>query len=387
MSTYVCNWPSDIRFGPGTLSEVGPLARAKGPRCLVFTGKHPERVAVAIDALRASGVDHTGYAVDGEPTFESVREATALARDMGPDCIVAVGGGSVIDAAKAVAMLFTNGGNPLDYAEVIGEGKPVKQASLPFIAAPTTAGTGAEVTRNAVLKSSQHKVKVSLRSPLMLASVVLLDPTITCGLPPEQTAVSGMDALSQLMEAFVARRANPWTDAWCQAGIPLALRALPRACAEPDHLAARGEMLLAACWSGLALAHAGLGAVHGFAAAAGGMTDLPHGLICARLLAPVTRANVEALQAIGPDGELALRKYRALAQWCSGNPDASADTLGPLLDEWTAKLPLPFVEKVDVPLQPLIEATQKSSSMKGNPVALPDHVLSTAWQESGLAAR
>jgi alcohol dehydrogenase class IV len=361
--------PAHVVFGAGALRESIPLLLAHGPRLLLLTGGTPDRAAPLTGLLRAAGAELLLAPVRGEPTFTSVRSLVAEARSFRPDAVAALGGGSVIDTGKAVAMLLTNGGDPLDYAEVIGRNQPVTRPALPFTALPTTAGAGAEATRNAVLRDPEQHIKVSLRSPLMVPRLVIIDPTTTSSLSPAVTAATGLDALSQLIEPLVSIKANPATDALCRAGIPRIARALPRACATPDDLEARADLALAAWWSGLALANAGLGAVHGFAAALGGMIDAPHGLICARFLVPVMRTNLDALRASGPEGSTGLDRYREIAALLTGYPDASAEDGLAWLTTWINALPLPPLPPIPDPAA-TITAAAHSSSMKGNPVPL-----------------
>lgn len=368
--TPVFDWstPARVLFGPGRVRELGSLVASWGHRCLLFTGADPSRAETARASLREAGLAVDVVPVSGEPTFAVVREALARAIAQGTELVVAVGGGSVIDTAKAVAMLLSNGGDPIDYAEVIGRGMPVTQPSIPWAAVPTTAGAGAEATRNAVLVDRSSAAKVSLRSPLMVAPLVVIDPALAVSLPPAVTAATALDALSQLIEPFVSVRATPMTDALARAGIPLITRSLPRACVQPDDLAARGDLALAACWSGLALANAGLGAVHGFAAALGGRMDIPHGLVCARFLAPVCAANIDALRRAGDPGGL-LAKYRELAALLTGDAAAREEDGVRWIEDFVRGLPLAALPPIDQ-AEMVIEAALRSSSMKGNPFAL-----------------
>ncbi|RPI12577.1 MAG: iron-containing alcohol dehydrogenase, partial [Acidobacteriales bacterium] len=277
-----------IVFGPGTLREIAPAVREMGVRALPVTGSRPE-IATGL------GLDCVPYAVPGEPTVDLVRQGVQLAREERCDVVIGLGGGSAIDAAKAIAALVPNSGEPLDYLEVVGKGRALEKPSLPFIAVPTTAGTGSEVTRNAVLASPDHRVKASLRSPYMLARLAVVDPELTYDLPPAVTASTGLDALTQLIEPYVSSRANPMTDSLCVEGMRRAARSLPRAFADGRDGEARLDMSLASLFGGLALANAGLGAVHGFAAPIGGAFEAPHGAVCAALLPLVMDANIRAL--------------------------------------------------------------------------------------------
>ena len=281
-----------IIFGPGTVAEVAPAARAMGSRALLVTGRSP----------RLAGLEGVPFPVTGEPTVDAVREGVRLLRAERCDLVISVGGGSAIDAGKAIAILTTNSGEPLDYLEVVGRGQAIQQASLPFIAVPTTAGSGTEVTRNAVLVSAEHKQKASLRSPLMLPRLAVVDPELTYELPPPLTAATGLDALTQLIEPFVSVRSNPMTDAFCVDGMRRAARSLSRAFTDGHDAEARLDMSLASLFGGLALANAGLGAVHGFAASIGGAFAAPHGAVCAALLPHVMEANLRAMRFRAPRG-------------------------------------------------------------------------------------
>lgn len=215
-----------IIFGCGSSAEVGPICRAHGTRALVVTGSRPERADFLRSLLASAGVNSAVFPTHGEPTVKEVSEGAEQARRVGADVIVGIGGGSAVDAAKAVAALATQPQGVMHYLEVIGAGHPLEQAPLPVIALPTTAGTGAEVTRNAVLSSLEHQVKASLRHAAMLPRVAILDPALAVTCPAEVTAASGMDALTQCLEAYVSSRAQPMTDALCVEGIQRAMASL-----------------------------------------------------------------------------------------------------------------------------------------------------------------
>ena len=359
-----------IVFGPGKRAELPALAASFGSRLLLVTGKSGR----GGDGLQP--VLHVR--IEGEPTFEMLRAQLPAVRTAACDVVVAVGGGSVLDAGKALAMLLANPGDPLDYAEVIGAGRPIAHPSVPFIAVPTTAGTGAEATRNAVLGSPSHGVKVSLRSPLMLPRVALVDPELALGLPPALTAATGMDALSQLIEPFVSCRANPLVDALCRDGIPRIAHALPRAFTHGHDLAARTDLALGALYSGMALANAGLGAVHGFAGAIGGAFPAPHGAICARLLAGVCAANFQPLEKEQKQTSNHW-KFFELARLLTDDPQATPAQGVRWLSELCERLHIPRLAEYGVTpaaVPGLVKQAQQASSMKGNPVALPADVLS-----------
>ena len=359
-----------IMFGPGKRAELPALGASFGSRLLLVTGKSGRGGEGLQPALHLR--------VDGEPTFDLIRGHIIAARAAACDVVVAVGGGSVLDAGKALAMLLANPGDPLDYAEVIGAGRPITQPSVPFIAVPTTAGTGAEATRNAVLGSPAHGVKVSLRSPLMLPRVALVDPELALGLSPALTAATGMDALSQLIEPFVSCRANPLVDALCRDGIPRIAHALPRAFTHGHDLAARTDLALGALYSGMALANAGLGAVHGIAGAIGGAFPAPHGAICARLLAGVCAANFQPLEKEHVRSSNHW-KFSELARLLTDDPQATPVQGVRWLSELCERLHIPRLTDYGVTpsaVPGLVKQAQQASSMKGNPVALPADVLS-----------
>jgi len=361
-----------IVFGPGRLREVGPAAREFGRHAFLVTGRDPARAQRLPGLLAAGNTAVTSFALAGEPTTDAVTAAAAQARAAGCDFVIGFGGGSAIDAAKAVAALLTNPGDLLDYLEVVGRAQPLVRLAAPCVAIPTTAGTGAEVTRNAVLASPARHFKASLRSASMLPRLALVDPELTLDLPPALTAASGLDALTQLIEPYVSCRANPLTDALCVDGIRLAARALRRAFHDGHDAAAREDMALASLLSGLALANAGLGAVHGFAAPIGGMFPAPHGAVCAALLPSVMAANLAAARARQPGGET-LRRYEEVARLLTNRPTAAADDGVAWTRQLVTELQIPSLaayglQPADVPS--LVEKAAQASSMKANPLPL-----------------
>jgi len=371
-----------IVFGPGTCRELPALAAGYGRRVFLVTGANPERYAALFAALRAGLDSVETFAVRGEPTVALAEAGVQHLRASASTVVVAIGGGSVIDAGKAIAALAANPGEALDYLEIVGRGKSLPSAPLPFIAVPTTAGTGAEATRNAVLSVPEARVKVSLRSAAMLPRVALVDPELALGLPAAVTAATGMDALTQLIEPYLSCRANPMTDALCRDGIGRVAGALPRAFVAPDDLRARNDLALGALYSGMALANAGLGAVHGFAGPIGGAFAAPHGAVCAALLAPVLRANLDALRARAP-GHPALARMTEVACWMTGDSAATADAAATFCAELSRKLAIPGlgawgVRSADVP--GLVEKAAAASSMKGNPLPLTPAELAAALE-------
>jgi alcohol dehydrogenase class IV len=366
-----------IIFGAGALEQAGPLAAGLGRRALLVAGGFKGHTAALLALLERHGVAAITFAIPGEPDVATVAAGVAEARAAGCDLIVGIGGGSAVDAGKAIAALLANEGEALDYLEVVGKGKSLLLPPAPYIAIPTTAGTGAEVTRNAVLASPQHRVKVSLRSPLMLPKVAIVDPELTYSLPPAVTASTGLDALTQLVEPFVSNAANPLTDALCREGMARVARSLRRAFANRQDAAAREDMALASLFGGLALANARLGAVHGFAGVVGGIFPAPHGAVCARLLPAVTAANIRALRERAPDSPT-LPRYDEVGRILTGDPHATAADAVAWIAALVADLVIPPLSSyglgpADFPA--VVAQSQKASSMKGNPIPLTDAEL------------
>jgi alcohol dehydrogenase class IV len=366
-----------IIFGPGAVRELPDIASTFGKRALIVTGRDRLRCAGLIAMLEGKGLVCTLFRVAGEPSIELVREGAALMRSASAEFVISIGGGSAIDAGKAIAAIAANPGDVLDYIEVIGRTLSFEKAPMPFLAVPTTAGTGSEVTRNAVLGSKQHAVKASLRSASMLARVAIVDPDLTLGMPAAVTASTGLDALTQLIEPFVSIRANPFTDALCRDALPKIARALPRAWENGDNGEARAAMSYSSLLSGLALANAGLGVVHGFAAAIGGMFDAPHGNICAAILPHAIAANLQALRARAPESP-ALERYHEAARLTTGESRASAQDLVTWVANLTQHLRIPGLGAWGIGEQnvvPIVERASRASSMKANPLPLTDSEL------------
>jgi alcohol dehydrogenase class IV len=359
-----------IIFGNGTLAQSASAAAAFGKKALVVTGRNPDRAADLIASLKAEGVLCETFAVSGEPTVDLARQAAGLKADV----VIGFGGGSVIDLAKAAAALMNNPGDPLDYLEVIGKGQPLIERPAPCIAIPTTAGTGAEVTKNAVLASTEHKVKVSMRHPLMIPDLAIVDPECTLSMPPAVTASTGLDALTQLLEAFITKKANPMTDGFCREGLPRAVCSLRRVFENGDDLAAREDMALASLFGGLALANAGLGAVHGFAGPVGGMFSAPHGMVCAALLPHVMKANLKAMTD--------LSRLKEFARMTGGETaEDGIDWLAGLCHDLKVP-PLSSMGITEADFPSIVEKSKNASSMKGNPVELSEAELTGILQEA-----
>jgi len=368
-SSFAFATATSVLFGAGRADELPDLVGGLGARPFVCTGARSERHAELIDRLPSP---HVIFPQAGEPTLDDARDAAAAARAHGADVVVAVGGGSVLDLGKAVAALLGNGTDPLDHLEIVGRGQPITRSSVPFVAVPTTAGTGAEVTANAVLAAPEAGLKASLRSPYLLPRVALVDPLLTLDCPLDVTAASGLDALTQCLEPLVSVQANPVTDGLAREGLRRAGRALRRAHADGSDVGARTDMALCSLLGGMALANAKLGAVHGIAGVIGGMVDIPHGAACAALLAPVVEANVQALRARDA-ADPALDRYADAARLLTGQPDATVERGVAWLRETVSLLRVPGLDAYGLPAQRSDEIVAKaagSSSMKGNPVRL-----------------
>ncbi|MEO5770312.1 MAG: iron-containing alcohol dehydrogenase [Polyangia bacterium] len=371
-----------ILVGGGVRDQVADAVISYGGRSvLLITGRSSDRAAPLAAALGARGVTTHLFAVSGEPTVEVARAGVQVCQSVRADVVVALGGGSALDVGKAVAALVTNDGDPLDYLEVVGRGRVLAAAPLPFVAIPTTAGTGSEVTRNAVLSVPEARVKASLRSPLMLPRLAVIDPDLLSGVPASVIASSGVDALSQVIEPFLSIRSNPITDALARDGIQRSARSLRRAYlgALVDDADARSDLALASLCSGFCLANAGLGAVHGFAAPAGGMFGAPHGAVCAALLPHVLEVNLRALRERAPEHPALARmdELAALLTGANRQDVTAADGIAFVTDLCQA-LHIPGLgrhgmTRGDIPA--LVEKAKVASSMKGNPLPLTDAEL------------
>jgi alcohol dehydrogenase class IV len=364
-----------VVFGAGrAAAELAPLVAGLGTRPLVCTGAHPDRQAALIATLPAP---HAVFPVAGEPTVDVLRAALAAAREHGADVVVGLGGGSPVDVAKAVAVLLRNAGDPVDFLPVPGPARGLTRPGVPCVAVPTTAGTGSEVTANSVFAVPEQRVKVSIRSPLMLPTVAVVDPVLTLGCPPAATASSGLDALTQCLEPFVSVKANPVTDGLAREGLRRAARGLRRAYADGADLDARTDLAICALLGGMALANAKLGAVHGFASVVCGLVDVPHGMACAALLVPVVEANVRA--------GAAPERYREAARLLTGRPDATVADGVAWLRETVELLRVPRLGAFGLrPEQAgeVVAKTMTASSTQGNPVVLAEERLRTILAEA-----
>jgi alcohol dehydrogenase class IV len=373
-----------IIFGPGKVNSLGDLCNSLGDRALIITGTPQAITERIVFLLQGSHIKSLIYTIQTEPTVAIVRNVVDLARQSLCNLIVGIGGGSAIDTSKATASLVTDPGDVVDYLEVVGLNKPLSNPPLPLIAIPTTAGTGSEVTKNAVIESPEHHVKVSLRSPFLSPKIALVDPELTRNLPPDITAITGLDALTQLIEPYTSNFPNPISDALCREGIKLVANSLAKAYDDGDDMIAREKMALASLFSGLALSNAKLGAVHGLAGPIGGEISAHHGAICARLLPEVMKANIEAIAArssTNPAGE----RYAEVARLLTGNPNSTADDAVRWVRDICRQInikPLSLFGMVNEQFSRIIDYAKVASSMKGNPITLSDAELRNILGES-----
>lgn len=366
-----------IIFGPGAIQELAPSARALGSRVLFVRGGTEERVHGWIRQLQTEDLVVCEFPVTSEPTVELVISGVEQAKAAKCDAVVAMGGGSVLDCGKAIATMLANPGSVYDYLEVVGKGKALVNAAMPCIAVPTTAGTGTEVTRNAVLGVTEKSVKVSLRGPQMLPRVAIVDPQLTYTLPPAFTASSGMDALTQLVEPFLSIGANAITDPLCRDGMARVRRSLVAAYQEADAAQAREDMSIAALFGGMALANAKLGAAHGFAGPIGGKYSAGHGAICGRLLPVVVETNLRALREREPQNPV-LGRFDELARILSGRAEATAEDGIEWLYSLREILRIPPLSDYGVRAEDfadLVSMAIQSNSLKGNPIKLTEMEL------------
>jgi alcohol dehydrogenase class IV len=361
-----------IVFGPGKIHEAISASSSLGRRALIVCGSAADRLDSFVGELEARSVECTVFSTMGEPTISRVLDGVEIAKKAECEIVIGYGGGSALDGAKAISALMTNPGDPLDYLEVVGRGNPLTKPCAPCICIPTTAGAGSEVTRNAVLASPEHRVKVSLRSPRMFPLLAVIDPDLTHSLPAPITASTGMDALTQLIEPFVCNNANPLIDAICREGVRRAALWLRPAYYEGGNAEARENMALASLFGGLALTNAGLGAVHGLAAPLGGMFPVPHGTACARLLPFVMEANLSALNSRAKDSP-AFDRYDEIARLLTGRSSARANEGADLAFSLCSEFSVPSLSNFGLTerdLPAIAAKAQKSSSMKGNPIQL-----------------
>lgn len=367
----------EIVFAPGKISSVGELSKRFGRKAMIVTRGYSIRsngyLLSVENALSAENMRffHLNFS-SGEPTVSDVNKGAKIARKEKPDLIIGIGGGSTIDVAKAISGMATNPGNIEDYLEGVGKGLSVTIPSIPFIAVPTTSGTGSEVTKNAVISSDTPGYKKSIRSPFLIPNIALLDPELTVSVPAHTTAETGMDALTQLLESFVSAKKQPIPQALSLYGIKLAFKYLLRAVENPADIKAREGMMLSSLLSGICLANSGLGAAHGIAAALGALAFIPHGKACAMLIPKVMRINLS--HCIGDFAEIAtaINIGHGLAD------DKKADKVVLAVESLSNNIGIPThfsSEELGPELVPNLVSGAQGSSMKGNPVKLTNQQI------------
>lgn len=377
MAKFEFSTSDKIIFGNGTLSRVASLAPAFGRQALIVCGSGSVPLESLFQFLNDAGVSGEIFRVAGEPDDSTIREGLERATAARCDFVIGYGGGSVLDTGKAIAALMTNPGDLMEYLEVVGHGKEIPNTAAPMIAVPTTAGTGTEVTRNAVISSTDHHVKVSMRSRKMIPKLAIVDPELTYSMPPAVTASTGMDALTQVIEAYVSNRANPMTDIIAREGIRRGARSLLRAFQNGEDKDAREDMAMTSLLGGLALANGGLGAVHGFAGPIGGMFNAPHGAICASLLPHVMKYNVTALADHKGKGQVRSR-YQDIAILLTGDPESDIEDGVRWIENLAESLKIPGLHEIGIKKEDfdqIIQQSKVSSSMQKNPVRLDESML------------
>lgn len=371
-----------IEFGSGAITRLPALARQYGDHALLVTGSssflQSPHWHTLVQALAKAKISWVHQKIPGEPSPQLVDEAVARLRSHTIDVVIGIGGGSALDAAKAIAGLLKPGNSVMDHLEGVGPELPYLGPTTPFIAVPTTAGTGSEATKNAVLSvQGRDGFKKSFRDEKLVAEYALVDPDLLATCPPAVVAANGMDAFTQLLESYVSSRASPMTDSLAWGGMKAARDGLLALYADTGNALARERMAYAALVSGITLAQVGLGSVHGLAAPLGAFFPIPHGVACGTLVAAATHINIAALRARAPDHP-ALEKYalvgRLLTKQGSTSQETTHAALIATLEDWTRELNLPTlshygVTRADIPR---IVANSRGSSMKTNPITLED---------------
>lgn len=378
MPPFAIAMPQRILFGRGEAQKAPTLLAPFGPRGLIIHGASATRAHWLLDALQAAGIETLALPCPSEPTLPMLDAALARSRPFAPTWVASLGGGAALDLGKALAALIPAPTHPLDHLELVGKGLPLTTPPLPFIAIPTTAGTGAEATKNAVIGLPNHGRKVSLRDDRMLARLAIVDPALTDNTPRATTLASGLDAITQVIEPYLSSKATPFTDALTAPAIPQGLNALKRLM-ETEDPDARDALAHTSLTGGIALANAGLGAVHGLAGVIGGLTPAPHGAICGALLAPILRLN--RARATGETARRLDTVFHHIAQTLGGTPDTAPETLA----RWARASGLPGLTAQGLPTslhEETAQAALASSSMKGNPVPLTAQDLTAALRSA-----
>jgi len=375
---------SRIIFGSGSIEKLDAILPGLGKSCLLVLGKKNPDPAIIISKLDKHGIKAATIHIEHEPAIADIEHAIAEGRKNNSDFVIGFGGGSVIDAGKAAAALLNNDGELLDYLEVVGKGQPVENHSKTYIAIPTTAGTGSEVTRNAVIAVPDKRVKVSMRHQNLLPAIALVDPLLTLTVPQAVTASTGMDAFTQVIEPYLTQVTNPFVDILCARAIPLGRKNLMACYQNGQDVYAREKMAFVSLMGGFALANAKLGAVHGFAGPLGGMFDAPHGAICAALLPAVMEVNAHLLKTRAPEGEK-IQRFEQVARWVTGDDHAEIQDGVEAVGALGKFLKIPSlsnygIREEDFPA--IIHKAKRSSSMKGNPGLLSEDDMALILKKS-----
>ncbi|USD42178.1 iron-containing alcohol dehydrogenase [Vibrio sp. SCSIO 43135] len=380
-----------IIFGEGALQSSLSTLNQYGYSVLLVTGQDPSRSEIVVNYLKSQSMRYQHVAVSGEPNITMIEETAVVGRRFKPDMVVSIGGGSVIDMGKALAAIIPNQGDVYDYVEVVGRNVPLKTKPLPFIAIPTTASTGSEVTRNAVLRSGQDKVKVSLRSPDMLADVAIVDPTLTYGTDLYTSGRGAMDAFTHLMEAYVCGEPNPLTDMVCEEGLRRLSGSILAGCLQDDHRS-RADLSFAAMLGGMAITNAKLGAAHGLASALGGKLNAPHSVITAQLAPHVMRENIAAAKQAGRND--VIYRYSKIAQLVTGRTNVHVDDGVLWVQMMLDRLKLPLLNEFGVcstSFEQVADDALMSIAIKGNPLPLTKarlvHILEQVCECNGSCTK
>ncbi|MCX7092972.1 MAG: iron-containing alcohol dehydrogenase [Methylobacter sp.] len=376
-----------ISYGSGRAAEVPALAAGYGRTALLVTGKQSFCATAGwqtfTQALEKNGVSWLHFTVSGEPSPMLVDQAVSRFRNKAIDVVIGIGGGSVLDAAKAIAGLLPHGNSVMDHLEGVGNNIPYRGPSTPFIAVPTTAGTGSEATKNAVLSvQGPNGFKKSFRDECLIPEYAIIDPDLLTTCPPELVAADGMDAFTQLLESYVSLKANPFIDALAWSGMTAVKEGFFAAWQgnEPEAGLGRAAMAYAALLSGITLAQVGLGSVHGLASPLGAFFPIPHGVVCGTLVSVATEINITAMQQREPQNP-ALAKYAQVGRLLTGRDDlddtGAHSALIALLADWSEQLQLPRLNGYGISADdfPMIIANSRGSSMLTNPIVLTDREI------------
>ncbi|WED28135.1 iron-containing alcohol dehydrogenase [Vibrio sp. DW001] len=364
-----------VIFGEGALNSSLSVFNQYGYSVLLVTGKNMARAVPVVGYLKSQNMRYQHVSISGEPNISMVEETAVVGRRFKPDMVVAIGGGSVIDMGKALSAIIPNQGDLYDYVEVVGRSVPLKTKPLPFIAIPTTASTGSEVTNKAVLRSGQDRVKVSLRSPDILPDVAIIDPKLTYDTNLNISSRGALETFTHLMESYVCGDPNPLTDTICEEGLRRLTEAAIPGCKNNDYKA-RSDLAFAAMLGGMAISNAKLGAAHGLASSLGGKIEAPHSIITARLAPFVMDENIKSAEDMGR-GDI-LNRYREIAKIVTGNPEANYLDSVAWIKMMLERLELPNLSEFGIcktSFHRVARDAMQSSSIKGNPLPLNEDRL------------